>query len=300
MGMRHWFRSLALGPLLGLVGSSPAKACAVCASGDSTLTAAGTEQPFAGRLRSAVELSYRTDTLGRRGFDQARIREFRTGLSTAWAPREDVFLIAQVPLLWRHVEDATLAQNDAWGLGEMELSAKWFAFRDRAFAPHWLVAVIGGIKLPTAPWRKDSVGNYLPLEAQPGSGSLDVSFGPSLACFQGAFSAYASLRWLQPLLTRSPLQPGRSVGASIALQSQIGEQLAARIVSDLRWDQPSRESGQPDPNSGGSIAFVGTDLLLSPIPDFTALLGARLPALNRLRGAHFEGPILSVAFAQDW
>lgn len=286
--------------LLVAVLAKPAKGCAVCACGDPTLTTAGTEQPFAGRLRSAIELRYRADSLGRPEIDESSLREWRVTVSTAWAPRADLFLVAEVPLSYRQVTDVTLAQNDVWGLGEIALSAKWFIFRDRELAPRWLVALHGGLKLPTAPWHEDSSGDYLPLEAQPGSGSLDVSFGPSLAVFRGALSAYSSLYWVEPVLTRSLLAPGRSLRSSTALQYQLFDSLAGRLAGDLRWDQSSEEERRPDPNSGGWIAFVGGDVLLSPVTDSAIVLGVRLPALNRLHGAHDEGPVFSLAFVQDW
>ncbi|HKO89712.1 MAG TPA: hypothetical protein VJU61_01085, partial [Polyangiaceae bacterium] len=60
------------------------EACAACDSGDPTLTALGTEQPFAGRLRSALGLRYRTDAIGVPGVDEMNIRDLRADLSVAW------------------------------------------------------------------------------------------------------------------------------------------------------------------------------------------------------------------------
>jgi hypothetical protein len=301
MSSRRWLWGLYTAlHALALLWPAAAEACATCDSGDPTLTAAGTEQPFAGRRRSALELRYRTDALGRPGIDRANIREMAADVSMAWAPRDDLFLIVDVPLLYRRVEDVNLARSETWSLGELALSAKWFVFRDRAFAPRWLVALIGGVKLPTAPWREDSRGNYLPLEAQPGSGSLDVGLGPSLAGFLGALSAYVSVQWIEPVLKREPLAPGSSLRASAALQYQVRDPLAVRIAVDLRWDRQSEEAGQPDPDSGGLVAFPGADLLLSPLLDVTAVLGCRFPLVSRLNGAHSEGAIYSVALVYDW
>lgn len=275
-------------------------ACAPCGSGDSTLTSAGTEQPYLDRLRSSAELRYRTDSIGTAGIDRARIRELRADLSLAWAVREELFLLASLPLVARDVTDDTLARNEVRSLGDVELSAKWFVWRDRPFAPRWLLATLGGVKLPTAPWHEDARGTPLPLEAQPGSGSLDLSLGAALAFFAAPLSAYASVVHREPVLTREPLIPGRSLRASTALQYQLGQSLAARGLCDARWDQGSREQTQPDPHSGGAIAYVGLELLLSPLPDLALIPGARLPALQRLRGSHHEGPIVSLALTRDW
>lgn len=298
-GLR-WLLSGVLGTGLGTLAPRAAVACSTCDSGDATLTVAGAEQPFSGRLRSALTLRYRTDVVGRAGVDQTDIRELRTDLSTAWAPRDDLFLIADVPFLYRRVQEANLAQTETIGLGDVELRGKWFVFRDRPFAPRWLIAVLGGLKFPTAPWLENAGGDSLVLEAQPGSGSFDASVGPSLACFLGTFSGYASLLWVEPLSTREPLEPGRSVRASIAIQVQAADWLGVRLESDLRWDQPSKEDGQPDPDSGGWVALAGGDVLLSPVTDVSVGLGARLPVVNRLHGAHAEGPMLHVALLRDW
>jgi len=298
-GLR-WGLSLVLGAGPGALASRAAEACATCDSGDATLTVAGAEQPFSGRLRSALTLRYRTDVVGHAGVDQTDIRELRTDLSTAWAPRDDLFVIADVPLLYHRVQEANLAQTETIGLGDIELRGKWFVFRDRPFAPRWLIAVLGGMKFPTAPWLVDAQGQYLVLEAQPGSGSLDASVGPSLACFLGQFSGYASLLWVEPLTTREPLEPGRSVRGSMAIQGQVTDWFGARLASDLRWEQPSKEGGQTDPDSGGWVVLAGADVLFSPATDVSVGLGARLPVLNRLHGAHAEGPMLHLALIRDW
>lgn len=278
----------------------PSHACAPCGSGDSTLTSAGTEQPFAGRLRSSADLRYRTDAIGSPGIDRARIRELRAEVSSAWAVRDDLFLLASLPLVARNFTDETLARSEIRSLGDVELGAKWFVWRDQSFAPRWLLATLGGVKLPTAPWHEDAFGEPLPLEAQPGSGSLDLALGVALAYFEGSLSAYASVQHREPLLTRSPLDPGRSVRGSTALQYQLGERFATRGLCDVRWDQPSHEQGERDPHSGGAIAYVGLELLLSPLSDLAIVPGARVPALQRLRGSHHEGAIYSLALTRDW
>ena len=174
--------------LLAAIVPRSAAACALCGSGDPTLTVAGVEQPFAGRLRSAVELQYRSDEIGRAGLDRSQIDEVRADLSVAWAPDSRWLILAALPLLYRQVQDTSLARSQTWGPGELELDAKWFVWRDRELAPRWLIAAVGGVKLPTSPFRTDARARYLPLEAQPGSGSWDLIFGPSLAAFAGSSS----------------------------------------------------------------------------------------------------------------
>jgi hypothetical protein len=275
-------------------------ACAVCSTGDPTLTVAGAEQPYAGRLRSALELQYQTHDAGRAGVDQLRIAETRADVSLAWAPDPRWLFAARLPLLDRQIEDPSLGVRETWGIGELELDAKWFVWTHREFAPRWLIAWLSGVQLPTAPLHRDTAGEVLPLEAQPGAGSWDVVFGPSVSAFAGDTSLYASLLWTQPLLTPGPFEPGASLGASLALQEQLAGWLAARAVAELRADRHSSEQGQRDPDSGGAVAFAGGDVVWSPLPDLVAQLGARVPAYSRLRGAQREGPAFRFALVRDW
>lgn len=287
---------VAIGPLY----ARRASACAVCSTGDITLTSAGTEQPFAGRLRSALQLSYRSNTFGHAGLDESLTREFSAELSTAWAPSPDWLLLANVPFRVREMTDANLARDGSSGLGDIEFSAKRFVFRDREFAPRWLVAVSGAAKFPTGRWYDDAEGVALPPEAQPGSGSLDVGAGASVGCFLGAFSGYASLLWRTPLIFRKMFEPGRSTNVTLALQYQALLPLAVRGVSELRLDGTAREAAASDPNSGGWISFVGADLLLGIADDLSVVGGVRVAALEHLRGVQREGTRLDLAVVRDW
>ena len=40
--------------------------------------------------------------------------------------------------------------------------------------------------------------------------------------------------------------------------------------------------------------------MLSPITDWSVLVGLRLPVINALTGAHEEGAIVSLALLHDW
>ena len=280
--------------------SPSAEACAACGCGDPTLVAAGTEQPFAGRLRASLELRYRTDAVGEPGVDELSIREGRADVSLAWAPLSSLFVMATLPFVHRSVEDPSLAIERTWGPGEAELRAKWFFFRDRELAARWLIAANVGVKLPTAPFRDDAAGEPLPLEAQTGTGSFDALFGPSVALVEGNFSAYASAQLSVPLVVRDELAPGLSLRSTLALQWQPLPWLALRPALDARWDGKSEEHGRADRDSGGFVLFAGGDVLLSPLTDLTFSAGARAPIWQALDGFHDEGPVVMLAAALDF
>ena len=278
----------------------PLSACAACGCGDPTLTAAGAEQPFAGRLRSSLELRYRTDSIGEPGVDESEIVELRADLSSSWAPLENLVFVLTMPLVYREVTDVTLAVDRSWGPGDLELRSKLFVYRDRALAPRHLLAATLGLKVPTAPFRRDADGELLPLEAQAGTGSWDLLLGPSYALFAGSFSLYTSAQVSIPLVTREELEPGASLRGTLAPQLQIVDSVAVRGAIEARADQASKESGVEDPNSGGLVVLVGGDVLVSPLVHLTFAAGARLPAVQALRGFHREGPVLNMAVNYDF
>ena len=277
-----------------------AAACATCDAGDQTLTVNGAELPFAGRLRSAFELRRRSDAIGQAGIDRTELVETRLDLTMLWAPGESISLMAMVPLAHRRITDASLVETDTWGVGDVELRAKWFAFKDRDFAPRVLGALVGGVRLPVAPWHHGPSGELFPLEAQLGAGSVDALLGPSFAVFDGQLSAYLGVLWSEPLRARSALEPGRALRGSLSAQYQLVPWLGLRAASDLRWSAPARERGQRDPSSGGWIQLAGGDLLVSVAESTVLLVGLRVPVVDRLAGAHDEGSVASFAILQDW
>jgi hypothetical protein len=277
-----------------------AHACAACGCGDPTLVSAGTEQPFAGRLRGSLEFRYRTDAIGEPDVDRLFVREMRADLSLAYAPFSELFLMVTLPFVHRSVEEANLTNERVWGPGDAELRAKLFVYRDRELAARVLVAGNLGVKLPTAPFHENSAGETLPLEAQPGTGSLDVLFGPSLALVDGKFSAYASAQLALPIASRDAVSPGISQRSTLALQYQPWLWLAFRPAADSRWDTKSKERGRPERDSGGFVLFAGGDVLVSPLTDFTLAAGLRLPVWQVLQGFHDEGAVGSLSAAIDF
>jgi hypothetical protein len=276
-----------------------ARACAACGCGDPTLVAAGTEQPFAGRLRVSTEWRYRTDAIGEPHVDRIEIEELRGDLSVAWAPVRELFLVAAFPIVHRSIVDASLTETSTWGPGDAELRAKVFLYRDRDLAPRSLLAGLLGLKLPTAPVRRDHAGERLPLEAQPGTTSLDLLAGASYAAFSGDFSGYVSVQGAVPVYTNDDIEPGIALRSTLAGQYQLTPWLALRPALDLRADRPAHEDGTADANSGGVALFAGGDLLTTPVLDLTVSLGGRAPIMQHLRGFHDEGPVWSAAVVYD-
>lgn len=291
---------LLLGAVAGSACFAPtAAACAACGCGDPTLVSAGAEQPFQGRLRASLQVRARSERVGQPHVDEVRIREARQVFGLAWAPSARTFLILGVPLLYRQVDDVTLATYRVWGLGDAEARFKWFFYRDRRLAPRLLLAASAGARFPTGSWQRTTGGELLPLEAQPGTGSLDALGGLSAAVFGDPWSGYVSAEVALPTLSRAAMRPGPSLLATGRVQWQPFLSGALRGIVETRTDGRTREGNGSDPDSGGTIVFAGAEAAYSPLTDLTLAAGVRAPVLSLLRGWHSEGLVVAASAVLD-
>lgn len=277
-----------------------AAACGTCGCGDPTLTAFGTEKPFAGRLRASLEVRYRSEELGRARIDQISMREGRMDAHLAWAPHERAFLLVTVPLVHRSVSYVNGAQSTLTGLGDVELRFKGFVAQDTPTFPTHLLAVSAGIRAPTAPLRRETDGAYLPMEMQVGTGSWDPLLGLSYAYFPRPWSLYASVQGSTPLRGTASFRASPSLRASLSVQRQFSLRVALRLGLDTRTDAKSFEGGQAERDSGGFIGFVSPEALLGITTDLLLVLSLRVPVVHALSGYHREHPIGGVSLSYDF
>lgn len=291
----------ALAALLGSVATAAdAQACAVCGCGDATLTTMGGEAPYRGRMRAAIELRYREDAIGTPGRDRIDLTEGRLDASFSWAVHERLVLGATLPTLLRDVEYVNLAHETTIGLGDAEIRGKFVAFKDRAFGARHILYSTLGLKLPTGPEVEDETGQSVPMELQPGTGSLDPLVGLSYATFQGDWSGYGSAHAFFATPGWDGNRASSSLRVSASVQRQLVKAFALRLGVDTRVDARATEDGRPEEDSGGFIGFLSPEALLSPGMDVTVIGSARIPVLNALEGDHDESVILSVAVAVDF
>ena len=296
--MLHQRAALLFATLAFATNVGKAAACAVCGCGDPTLTALGVEKPFRDRVRVSLEVRHRTDAVGTPMVNQVKLFETRTDLQAAWAPHERLFLLLTVPILYRKTTAVSLAEDSTFAFGDVELRAKFFAFEDHD--RRHLLSVIAGAKLPSAPGMLDERGQLLPTEVQVGTGSFDPIAGVAYAYMPRPLSFYASLTGLLTTLGRNNAQGSRSLRATTTLQRQWTPMVATRIGIDARVDTVAANAGVTEPDSGGFIAFLTPEFLLSPYPDWLVWLSARVPVVNALSGSHHEGPVVSIGFARDF
>lgn len=288
--------------LLGAL-SAPALACAVCSCGDPTLTTMGAEQPFAGRVRLALEATQRSDAVGAPGIDQVRILDQALTMSLAGSPSDRWQLAVALPLGRRVAEDVSLARTTVWSPGDLTTRARWVAWRGTRGRGSALAGLAGGLRLPTAPVARGPSGEMLPMSAQLGSGVVTTTLGAWAFRSAGAWSTYGSLEAWAPLPAprRAGFEstPGLSARATIAGQWQPLMKAALRASLESRLDQPASLDGAPEPDTGGGILYSRLDLLLTPATDLVLQAGASLPTVQALQGHHVEGPAFALGVTLD-
>ena len=276
-----------------------AQACASCACGDPTLTVMGAEQPFAGRLRLAVEAQYRRDAVGRQAVDRVRLQELRTTLSVGYAPRPWLMLSLTLPLIARDLSDVTLARERLMTLGDLEAYGRLYVFRDRSFAPIHTLAVQLGVRAPTGPLLRDANGTYREPELQPGTGSFDPSVGITYLMSADPWSAFVSEVVYVPTRGAVDFRVGVSWRGTHALQYQLAPAVALRAGVNHRLEAVSKHGDMVDTYSGGFIAFAAFAAAWTPAQDLVLLAQLQTPVINALRGEHDEGLYASLGAVYD-
>ena len=296
-----WLVAATLCPLLCTLGWVEAAAgCSTCSSGDPTLSALGTEAPSADAVRVGVALNYRSESSGDPGVDQLELREYRAEVTLAWAPIDSVFLLVTVPWLERRTTDVSLSTRHTRGVGDIELRSKITLYRDRQFAPRYLLGAVLAVQLPTAPSLYDAEGRPLPFEAQTGGGALAPLVGWAYSARLWPWSGYCSADVRVPILARQHMKPGVAVRSTIALQRALTAAWSVRAAADALIEWRSVEAGALDRDSGGVSALLGGDVLVDMGGAFSLLVGARAPVFDARNGAQSIGPTSSLTLTRDW
>jgi hypothetical protein len=284
--------------------SSPrvAKACAVCAAGDPTLYAMGSEGSFAGRVRGSVSLRIGDAWIGERGVDALTVDERRLDLAVVWAPWKDISFSADMPLLDRTIRLDHVGSESAFAPGDLELRVRDQVWSSREDGWHQGLAFFGGLKLPTAPVERDPNGVYLPPDLQPGCSSVAPILGVSYFVGKGmiTFSAAASF-YLDIGFSNTTPHAGDSLRTQTTIQVQPKTWIAGRFGVDTKFEEPGTLPGDVvDKNSGGVAGYVTSELVLVPRTDWAVTVGGYFPALQAYRGKHGEGPVGSVSLVLDF
>jgi hypothetical protein len=314
-----------------LVAPRSARACAECGCGDPTLTVLGSEKPLRHRLRAGATAILQSESAGLAD-DRLDLSEKRLDLAVAWAPLERLFIVASLPFVRRDLAYADGDRQQIDGVGDVELRAKGFVWEDRGFSPRHLVALIGGVRLPTSPWARDTAGAPVPAEQQIGSGAVSPILGASYAFFRFPWSAYTSVEASAPVVHQDWYRPAPTLRTTLAAQRHVARFLAVQLGIDTRTDGQGDEATTPDlaqagsalvdrtrvhhpghasgdqlpaeagadEHVGGTALFASGGVLINPLADLVAFAQLRVPVLERLHGQQSNGPVISTGLLYDF
>jgi hypothetical protein len=286
-------RRLAMSFALGVL------ACATCGCGDPTLTTMGLEKPLAGRLRASTEVRYQEASAGEPGLDEVARTDLRLDTTLVWFATSWAAVSVDVPLVARTANFVNLGRDRTMSLGDIDARVKLFVWEDRAFAPRQLLAVMGGIKFPTAP-RLSHDGVPVNDDAQPGTGSIDPAAGIAYSYFWDVVKLYASVTGSLPTRGWGGLRAGKALLGSIAVQLQPAPTWAVMMSADTRLEGAADRDGMTEPDTGGFVGYLSPRVVWSPVTDLLLHVRLSLPLIQRLDGFQHEGAILSAGATLDF
>lgn len=289
------FKKFALLAVLtaGLVPS--AWACPSCSCGDPTLTLMGTEKNYPGRLRVAADYQNRSEYQGS-GIDRELLQEDRVTLGASYAFSRDFSIGLRLPFSSKSAQTATLGKEKASGLGDAEITAR-YTLNDNV---RHVWGVQAGLRVPTSSEQKDSSGNAIDIDAQPGTGAWAPSAGIWYGYFRFPQSVYLSVVAISPDGSGyQGLNQGTAVLATATSQYALNQQWSLQLGLEARFAGYNRFNGVKDANSGGNAAFVVPGIVWSPTGNWLLHVSGQIPAMQDLHGVQDERGDIRVGIAYD-
>jgi hypothetical protein len=293
MRTRFTLGTLALVALTGLAAPRSASACATCGAGDPTLTQVGVELPYRGRVRVSL-VGQRSSYVERQGAARLAAVDHRLVAGLAVSPAAFLTVSLFAPLVHRNVEYATLARDETFGIGDLDLRARFVVFRDRVVTPSHLLSLQAGLTIPTFTPLSDDRGVLLPLDAQPGTGSFTPLAGLSYSFFAEPWSMHARATIEVPTEGLGGWRAGPSVRTTLIGQWQGLAPFALGLAADTRIDtRGGAEHGE------GYVVFVSPSVSVSPVDDLLVWATVRVPVVSSFDTERAEDVVVEVGVAVD-
>jgi hypothetical protein len=216
-----------------------------------------------------------------------------TDISGFYSPMEGLLLYANLPVRVTHghgdvataadggVDLGTATGGDT-GIGDASLLARYTFFRRHTLDSSLLLAVSGGLKLPTgATWGRDDNGNFLDAHTQLGTGSVDglvgVSFNYALARVAISGGAFGSIT-SEGKFGDTNHQFGNSINYDLtgryrlypAMIGQSSTQVFASLGIDGEARERETEDGATVADSGGHTLYLSPGLQVNFAEHWTA------------------------------
>lgn len=275
-------------------------ACATCLCGDPTITTMGTEKPFAGRLRASLEYLERSERVGEPAVSEHVIDEQRLTYSFSYAPSRSWMFAASLPMVTKEVRRYDLSREQASGVGDLDLSARWFIGDGGGFPVRNLWGLQFGVRLPTSS-EQHSNGEPIDFDAQPGAGATIPSVGAWYGHYRMPWFFYTSAVIQRAV---SDGYQGYRAGDVVLLtghtQYALHQRFALQFSLDGRWKQRDRYFDVSDADSGGVLVMASPGIAWTPMEDLVVNVSYQIPAVEHLHGRQEEEPIMRIGVAYDF
>lgn len=307
---------LALGALLLsgalLLGAAPAQACSVCACGDPVLSSSD-PAALGGRLRLQLDVEYLRIDAGTDGVPGStdELTQWSTRLNVAWRPVEALSLTLTAPWVQKTIRTvdagASTTASDLSGLGDLELGARWTAWRsaDVGTRRYHELALTAGSTLPTGKKdARDEAGALIDPHGQVGTGGWGPYAGATYRYEQGDWTGFlaASWRWRTEAsyFDGTRYKFGDALLGSLHVQYQAGRRWVLDLGLDARHaaaDRATDETGAVEPevvNTGGTVVALAPGVYFNPGGGIWLFARAQLPVLKDLYGEQDVKPSATV------
>jgi len=286
--------------IAGVLYAGAVFACATCLCGDPTITAMGTEKPFAGRLRIGADYLTRGEAVGDPGVDEHIIDESRMTYSVSYAPSADWILAASLPFVDKEVRRFDLSRESASGIGDADLYARWYV-RDAAQLPaRHLWGLQFGVRVPTSS-EQESGGETVDFDGQPGAGATIPNLGLWYGYFRSPSFIYLSTVYQHAV---DDGYQGYEAGDVLLVTAHAqhalgGHTLALSFSLDGRSKEKDSYSDVVDDDSGGVLVMATPGVAWMPIEDLVVNLTYQVPVIENLHGRQDEDPVFRLGVSYD-
>lgn len=279
---------------------SPVLACATCMAGDPTITTMGTEKPFKGRTRAGIDYLSRGESVGQPGINEVATDEERVTYNFSYAISANWLIAANLPSVTKQVERYDLSSVTGSGLGDADVSVRWFLGKGGTFGAHRLWGLQFGIRLPTSSEQKVN-GTPIDIDAQPGAGATIPNIGIWYGHYAMPWFLYASGYFNHAVSEGyQGYQAGDVALATGMVQYALDHGVAAQFSLDGRYKKKDYFYDQPDNDSGGLLVMATLGAAWTPIEDFVFNVSYQIPAVVNLNGDQDEESTLRIGMAYDF
>lgn len=275
-------------------------ACATCLCGDPTITTMGTEKPFAGRMRASVDYLERSEKVGVPAVSAHEIDEQRFIYSFSYAPSKTWMIAASLPLVTKQVRRFDLSRQQGSGVGDLDLSARWFIGESGGFPVRNLWGLQFGVRLPTSSEQRSN-GVPIDFDAQPGAGATIPSVGAWYGHYRMPWFFYTSAVFQHAVNDGyQAYRAGDVVLLTGHTQYALHQRLALQFSLDGRWKQQDQYRGVTDADSGGVLIMASPGIAWTPVEDLVVNASLQIPAIENLHGLQEEDTVVRVGVAYDF